>query len=209
MTAPTNASSMQLWQGITQTPDIVAHFRGIFNKAAFTVTETGETFTATHHGDRITLAEGIDPNADFTVPLQLENVQRLAAQTRDGRIPPAEAWRIAQVLFTPLTQTTLKNPVLSVNWVRWVAGVENLIHVHLVNPEGGDAATHTLLYTGDQWVVLPGLHGQARRVYRLTPEQSLDYQRHVFHAIQQNNLGGWWSFARWYRAWRQDVSVSD
>ncbi len=206
--APTKPTSMQLWQSIAQTPQIVEYFRGIFNKAAFTVAETGETFTATHHGDRVTFAEGIDPGADFTVPLQLENVQRLAAQTTDGRIPPAESWRIAQVLFTPLTQTTLRNPLMSNNWLRWMAGVESVIHVHLISPEGGEAATHTLKYENAEWTVLAGLHGNARRVYRLTPEQSLDYQRQVFKAIQQNSMGGWWSFARWYRAWRQAVSVS-
>lgn len=206
MSASTRASSMQLWQSITQTPEIVGYFKGIFNKLAFTVAETGETFTATHLGDRVTFAEGLDPKADFTVPLHLENVQRLAAQTREGRIPAAESWRIAQVLFTPLTQSTLRNPVLSVNWIRRLAGVESLIHVYLISPEGGEAATHTLIYAGDQWVVLSGLHGKARRVYRLSPEQSLDYQRHVFLAMQQNSFAGWMRFARWYRAWRQAVS---
>jgi len=206
MSASTGATSMQLWQSITQTPEIVGYFKGIFNTLAFTVAETGETFTATHHGDRVTFAQGLDPKADFTVPLHLENVQRLATQTREGRIPAAESWRIAQVLFTPLTQSTLRNPVLSVNWIRRLAGVESLIHVYLISPEGGEAATHTLIYAGDQWVVLPGLHGKARRVYRLSPEQSLDYQRQVFKAMQQNAFTGWLAFARWYRAWRQAVS---
>ena len=208
MSAPTTASSMNLWQSITQTPEIVEYFRGVFNKAAFTVAESGEQFTATHHGDRVTFAEGIDPTADFVVPLHLENVQRLATQTRDGKIPPAESWRIAQVLFTPLTQTTLRNPVMSKNYLRLLAGVESVIHVYLISPEGGEAATHTLLYAGNQWLVLPGLHGKAKRVYRLTPTQSLDYQRHVFAAMQQNAFGGWMKFASWYRGWRKAVSVT-
>lgn len=207
MTAPANTSSMAVWQGISQTPEIVDYFRGIFNKAAFTVAETGEAFTATHHGDRVTLSEGIDPAADFTVPLHLENVQRLAAQTRDGRIPPGESWHIAETLFTPLTQTTLQNPVLSVGWIRRLAGVESLIHVYLISPDGADLATHTLVHADGQWLVLAGLHGKARRTYRLTPEQSLAYQRRVFAAVQRNRVSEWWSFARWYRQWRKGVSV--
>ena len=203
--APT--PSIAVWQRITQTPEIVDYFRGLFHKAAITVAETGEAFTVTHHGDRLTLADGLDPKADFTVPLRLENIERLAAHTKDGRISRGESWRIAAVLFTPLTETTLRNPVLSTGWIRWLAGVEDRIHVHLVNPEGNDVASHTLEYADGRWLVHAGLQGTAKRTYRLTPEQSLDYQRKVFAAIQENSAGGWWRFARWYRDWREAVSA--
>jgi hypothetical protein len=150
-----------------------------------------------HLGDRLTLTSGLDPAADFTVPLGVENIERLAASTKGGRISPTESWLIAAVLFTPLTETTLRNPVMSSRWVRWLAGVEDRIHVHLVKPGGDDVASHTLEYDHGQWRVRAGLHGAAGRIYRLTPEQSLDYQRKVFAAMQANSLGGWWRFARW------------
>lgn len=200
-------NALAVWQGITQTPEIVEYFRGLFDKAAITVAETGEAFTVTHLGDRLTLTSGIDPSADFTVPLRLENIERLAVSTKDGRISPGESWRIAAALFTPLTETTLRNPVMTSRWVRWLAGVEDLIHVHLVNPDGDEVTSHTLEFTSGQWRVRGGVHGAARRTYRLTPEQSLDYQRRVFAAMQANSLGGWWRFARWYREWREAVSV--
>lgn len=203
-----DASSIQVWRGITQTPEIVQYFRGLFHRMAFTIAETGEAFTATHSGDAITLAEGADPAADFTVPLHLANIQSLASHTADGRISPQESWRIAAVLFTPLTQATLRNPVMSKTWIRRLAGVEDVIHVRLVNPAGQEEATHTLVHAAGQWLVLAGLHGTARRTYRLTPEQSLDYQRHAFEAITQDSLGGWWRFAQWYRRWREAVSAT-
>ena len=199
-------SSIEVWRGITQTPDIVEYFRGLFDRISFTVAETGEAFTATHHGDALTFSEGVDAAADFTVPLQVENIQRLAAHARAGRIDAAESWRIAAVLFTPLTQATLRHPVMASTWIRRLAGVEDLIHVHLIDPNGQQQATHTLAYAARQWVVLPGLHGVARRSYRLTPDQSLDYQRHVFAAMKRNSLAAWWQFAGWYRRWREAVS---
>jgi hypothetical protein len=201
-------AAIDVWRGITQTPEIVDYFRGLFHTMAFTVAETGEAFTATHEGPAVTLRAGADPTADFTVPLRLENIERLAAHTHDGRISPDESWRIAAVLFTPLTRVTLENPVMASNWVRRLAGVEDLIHVKLVNPAGHDEAVHTLVYASRQWLVLSGLHGRAARTYRLTPEHSLDYQRRVFAAMQQNTMAGWWGFARWYRRWRAAVSSS-
>jgi hypothetical protein len=201
-------AAIDVWRGITQTPEIVDYFRGLFHTMAFTVAETGEAFTATHEGAAVTLRTGADPAADFTVPLRLENIERLAAHTHDGRITPDESWRIAAVLFTPLTRVTLQNPVMASNWVRRLAGVEDLIHVRLVNPGGQEEAAHTLVYASRQWMVLPGLHGRASRAYRLTPEQSLDYQRQVFAAMQLDTMAGWWRFARWYRSWRAAVSTN-
>ena len=63
-------SSIEVWRSITQTPDLVEYFRGLFDRISFTVAETGEAFTATHHGDALTFSEGVDAAADFTVPLQ-------------------------------------------------------------------------------------------------------------------------------------------
>ena len=60
------------------------------------------------------------------------------------------------MLFTPLTRVTLQTPVLSTNWRRKLAGVEDLTHVYLINPSGEEAANHTLIYVKGQWLVLEG-----------------------------------------------------
>ena len=107
----------------------------------------------------------------------------MVEHAKDGIIDPEESWRILDVLFTPLTKVTLQNPVLSVNWLRKLAGVEDLTHVNLINPKGQEASKHTLIYVKGQWLVLKGLHGKPRRTYRMSPEQSLEYQKKIFDNI--------------------------
>jgi hypothetical protein len=200
-------SAMSVWQNILQTPELVAYFQGIFNHVGIQVIETGEQFTVTHTGTQIIFAPGITPAVDFVIPITLVNVQNLVSYTRDGQIDPVEAWRIVQVLFTPMTQATLQTPVLADPLIHKLAGVEATMHVYLLNPGGGEAATHTIAFEKGEWHVTPGLHGTPRRIYRLTPEQALEYQRHIFQATQQNALWTWCQFALWYRRWRQAVSV--
>jgi hypothetical protein len=199
-------SALQMWQNIVQTPEIVAYFDGVFQRAGIKVEETGEQFTVTHTGGQITFVPGIAPDVDFVVPLRLDNVQNLVGHTLDGKIDPGESWRIVQVLFTPMTQATLRTPMLVNPWMLRLAGVEERIHVHLLYPNGGDAATHTLIYENGRWRVLSGLHGAAQRTYHLTPAQALDYQRHVAQAIRQDSFRAWLQFALWYRQWRPAVS---
>lgn len=195
-------SAIQIWSAIGQTPELVSYFEGVFTKAGIVVEETGEAFTVMHHGDNIAFAPGLAGDVEFVVPVHLENVTRLAAHARDGKFDAEESWRIVQVLFTPLTRAALQSPLVTRNWLRKLAGVETLIHVHLLHPNGGDSATHTLAFAGNQWLVLPGLFGAPQRTYRLTPAQALDFQRHLYQALKTNTLGSWWQFANWYRQWR-------
>lgn len=208
MTGETAAqgSAMAAWANIVQTPALIDYFKGLFNKAVVTVEETGETFTVTHTGTDIQFAPGAEQSVDFQVPLKLENITNLVQHAADGEIDAAESWRIVCVLFTPLTQAALSNPIVTKNWLRKIAGVESLIHVHLLNPSGEDAATHTLAFAADQWLVIPGLHGNPGRVYQLNTDQALEFQRQLFSTMQSNSSGAWWQFANWYREWRPSVS---
>ncbi len=201
-------SAMQVWSEIVQTPGITSYFEGVFTRAGITVEETGESFTVINHGDRITFEPGLQNDLDFVVPLKQENITNLWKHAADGVIDAEESWRIVQVLFTPLTRAALQSPTIRRNWLRVLSGVESVIHVHLLNPSGADAATHTLAYAGGQWLVIPGLHGVAERTYRLTPEQALTFQRKIYAALKTDTLGGWWQFAAWYRDWRNGVSTT-
>ena len=202
-------SSLQYWENILQTPELVQYFHGIFNDLGVTVEETGESFTIHHTGTAFKFEQGIiKDKVDFIVPIKLQNIENMARHAKDGKISANESWRILDFLFTPLTKVTLQTPVLSVNWRRKLAGVEDLTHVYLINPSGGEASSHTLIYVKGQWLVLKGLHGSPRRTYRMTPEQSLGYQREIFSAMQKNTLWAWWKFARYYKKWRQSCSVT-
>ncbi|MCX6044054.1 MAG: hypothetical protein NT075_02995 [Chloroflexi bacterium] len=200
-------SAMARWQAILQTPALVAYFRGVFNQIGIQVVETGEQFTVAHTGEQITFAPAIHSTVDFVVPVTVAQVQNLVNAASDGQIDADEAWQIVQVLFTPMTKATLQTPVLADPLIQKLAGVEDLLHIYLLNPSGGEAATHTLTFAKGQWQVTPGLHGTPRRIYRLTPEQALLYQRRIFQAAQQNALWTWCQFALWYRQWRQTVST--
>ena len=203
--------AMQKWSTIVQTPELMDYFRDVFSKAGVTVegsnqAEAKEEFTVVNDGNGFTFHAGIDADVEFIVPLKQENVGNLLTFASDGQFDAHESWRIVQILFTPLTRAALQSPTVRRNWIRVLAGVEPVIHVHLVDPNGGDAVRHTLAYAGDQWLVLSGLHGTAKRTYWLSPEQALTFQRQLYKSLKDDTLGGWWQFANWYREWRMTVS---
>ena len=203
------SSSLKTWESILQTPELINYFNGIFNHLGVVIDETGESFTIHHTGDAFIFEEGIiNDKVDFIVPLQVENIKNMVRHSEDGKISENESWRILDVLFTPMTRVTLETPVLSVNWRRKLAGVEDLTHVYLLNPSGKEASSHTLIYVKGQWLVLKGLHGSPRRIYRMTPTQSIEYQRAIFSAMQKDTLWGWWKFAKFYKKWRKTCSVN-
>jgi len=202
-------SSLGKWEKILQTPELLNYFNGVFENLGIKIKETGESFTIQHQGDRFYFENGIiEENVDFIVPLELQNIENMVKHAKDGQISADESWRILNVLFTPMTRVTLQTPVLAVNWRRKLAGVEDLTHVYLLNPSGEEASIHTLVYVKGQWLVLKGLHGDARRIYRMTPDQSLEYQRKVFSAMKKNSLWNWWKFSIWYKKWRKTCSVN-
>ena len=66
---------------------------------------------------------------------------------------------------------------------------------------------NTLVYVKGQWLVLKGVHGNARRIYKMTPEQSIEYQTKIFSAMKKNSLWNWWNFSSWIKNWRKTCSV--
>ena len=91
----------------------------------------------------------------------------------------------------------MKNPVLTENRKRKAAGIEDLIHVYLIFADGKTAAAHTLIYAADQWVVIDGLVGAPKRVFKLNHHEALDYQSNVFDAIQKDTKKDWLTFVKW------------
>lgn len=200
--------AIEVWSDIVQTPEIVGYFDGVFAKAGVHVIESNEEFTVIHQGDGFTFHQGIDKDVEFTVDLTQEQILNLWKNTASGDIDLEESWRIVQVLFTPLTRAALQSPTVRRNWLRVLAGVEKVIHVHLISPSGQPAATHTLAYAGSQWLVIPGLYGKAERTYHLSPTDALAFQRQLYAALKDDSYGAWWRFANWYREWRIKVSIT-
>ena len=201
-------SFMKSWENIVQTSEVVDYFNGVFEKIGISIEETGEYFTVYHQGDTITLNPSIDPNSDFIVPLKAQHIRNMISHSEDGIITSEESWRILCLLFTPLTKATLQTPILSVNWRRMLAGVEDLTHVYLISPDNQEANKHSLIYVKGQWLVLEGLHGETRRTYRMDESESLLYQRNIFSAMKDDSFIGWMQFGLWYKRWRKTVSIT-
>ncbi|HJM12987.1 MAG TPA: hypothetical protein QF641_00665 [Candidatus Thalassarchaeaceae archaeon] len=200
-------SALEVWRMIPQTPEVVGFFTGIFDVIGVTIAETGEELTVAIEGDAIRIDPGLPEKPDFVVPIAWQNVENMVAHADDGMIDPREAWRIVSVLFTSLTQATLRNPIMSNNMMRRVAGVEDIAHVYLIAPDGKEANCHTLIYVKGQWLVISGLYGEPKRTFRMTAEDSIEYQRKVFSAIKKNTMIEWFRFSSWYKKWRKGVSI--
>ena len=201
--------AVDLWQQVVQTDEIVEFFTDVFDVIGITIEETGEEITVRIGDGRIDIEPGLPEKCDFLVPLKMENITNMVAHAEGGSLDEFAAWRIASVLFTPLTRETLKNPVMSNGILRRLGRVEDLIHVRLVGPDREQVASHTLAFTAGQWLVMEGLHGQPKRAFTLTGEQCVTYQRQVFKAIRANNMFAWTRFMRWYLKWRPGMSVSE
>ena len=199
--------AVDLWRAVAQTDELVDFFTGMFEVMGITIEETGEELTLRVGEGKVHIEPGLPDRSDFLVPLKMENVTNMVSHAADGRLDAFETWRIASVLFTPLTRETLKNPVMSRGMLRRLARVENLIHVRLLGPEAEQVASHTLVFACSQWLVIEGLHGQARRTFDMTGEECVTYQKQVFKAMKANSIMGWIRFARWYGKWRSSASV--
>ena len=202
-----NGRAIDLWRAVAQTDELLDFFTGMFDVIGVTIEETGEELTVSVEEGRVRIEPGLPDEYDFLVPLKLENVTNMARHAADGSLDEFEAWRIASVLFTPITRETLKNPVMSNGILRKLARVEDLIHVQLLGPQAEQVASHTLAFAGSQWLVIEGLHGQARRTFTMTGDECVTYQKRVFTAMKSNSILGWLRFARWYFKWRSSAST--
>jgi hypothetical protein len=202
-------SAREAWQPLLDNPGMAEFFDGIFLHLGVRVEETGEELTVHHKGDHFTLETGIDPDAvEYIVPIRLENVANLLSHGADKAVDPDEAYRILAVMFTPMTEATLaKSPVIRSKRLRRIAGVEELLHVELIAPSGEVANSHTLAFSGGQWLVIPGLYGDAERTFHMEVDAAAEYQRHIYAAMVADSGKEWRAFARWYNDWREDVST--
>jgi hypothetical protein len=203
------ASSLQQWQTVTQDPRVIGFFKGTFERAGVRVIDTGESFTCIHRGDRVDFEPTLNESTtDFTVELQSSQVQRFASAAASGDLDALAQYRAVKALFTPATQATLRTPMLANPILRRLAGIESLIHVRLESPAPAeeDHTTHTLIHASSQWMVIPGLHGRARRTFDLSVADAVVYQRRVFKALKRDSLPSWIAFGAWYLRWRPSVS---
>lgn len=203
------ATSLEQWRTVTQDPRVIGFFKGTFERAGVRVTDTGESFTCIHRGDRVEFEPTLNESTtDFTVEIQSSQVQRFASAAASGDLDALAQYRAVRALFTPATRATLRAPMLANPILRRLAGIESLIHVRLTSPAPAEEehTTHTLVHASGQWLVIPGIHGRARRSFELSVDDAVVYQRHVFRALKRDSWPSWLAFGAWYLRWRTTVS---
>jgi hypothetical protein len=204
-------SSMEKWQSAMHPPQAVEFFRGLFRRAGVRVVDTGEGFTATHLGDRIEFADGIDDDAvDFTVEIESSQVDLLLADIADGHLDEREQYRIMSHLAAPAARGAFRRPVIRNALLRnilfKIGRADMLMHVRLMPPPGEpETAGYTVMYVDGQTLVVPGFHGRVKHEYRLAVADATEFQRRLLAARRKNRLRGWLMFARWYGALRRRV----
>lgn len=201
-------SVKKAWEPLLDQPGLAFYFSGVFESLAVTIEETGEQITVLHHGNRFELRDGIsEVVTDYSVTLKLANIRNMAEHGKDGKIDDYESYRIMSVLFTPLARAALENPMMNKSFAMKMADIENHAHVYLESPTNDEYIAHTLIFLNKKWMVIEGIHGNAKRVFRMSPDQTLEYQRAVFAAQKENTRRAWKKFMKFYLDWREFVSV--
>lgn len=199
--------SMKAWENLLNKPKLAEYFSGVFEKIGIHVVDTDERFTVHHKGDHFTLAEGAtSAGVDYFVPINSQNIKNMAQHGKDAEIDMDESFRIMSVLFTPMTASSLNHPIMKRSVFGKIPGIENLMHVYLVHPNGQEIAEHTLIYINKEWVVAAGALGTSKRTFRMTPDDALTYQREFFKTMKKNRTKDWRKFRKWYKQWRAGVS---
>lgn len=203
-----NESIKELWKPLLSQAGLANYFSGIFESLGIQIEETGEKVTILHLNSHFEMIEGVDEDkVDYYVSLKLENITNMSAHGADGQIDANESYRIMRVLFTPLTKSALENPMMNKSFAQKMAHIENHIHVYLESPAKDEYVAHSLIYINKKWVVIEGIHGDAKRIFRMSPNETIEYQREVFKAQKINTRKSWKTFLKFYLKWRETVSV--
>ncbi len=211
--ATPSGSALEKWKSLALSPNVIGLFKGLFEKLGVRIIDTTEELTCIHCGDRVEFVAGVDKDAvDFTAEIYAFQADRLAEHAASGDIDDLERFRIARALFIRSftgRRNILSNPLMS-NFIlqRLVRG-KNLIHVHLVSPDPqqDEDATFTLIYINKRWLVVPGLHGEPKRIFRVSVENAVGLQKQLFAGIKAGNWREWLKIAKWYVDWREKVEV--
>jgi len=196
------------WASLLSQKKLATYFSGMWEKLGITVEETKEQITVIHKGDHFELKDGIDENnVDYSVVLKLENITKMVKHGADGEIGEYESFRIMGTLFTSFARSSLTHPMMNKSFLMKLAHIENHAHVYLNSPTNDEFFAHTILFVNKKWMVIEGIHGDAKRVFKLNPEQAIVYQREAFAAQKGDTKKSWRKFKKFYLKWRNTVST--
>ena len=206
-TVPDSLSVKKHWEPILKESKLAIYFSGMWESLGVTIDETGEKITVLHKGDHFELVDGVNEDSvDYSVKLRLFDVKNAASYAAEGGINSDESFRIMKTLFTPFVRASLQHPMMNKSGQMKLAGIENHVHVYLRGPNEGQVASHTMIFINKQWVVIEGIHGEAKRVFNITVDQAIEYQKAAFEAKKVDTKKSWKKYKMWYLKWRKTVS---
>jgi|TARA_R110000737_G_scaffold151521_1_gene180817 hypothetical protein len=206
-TVPDSLSVKKYWEPILKESKLATYFSGMWESLGITIEETGEKITVLHQKDHFDLVNGVNEDGvDYSITIKLFDVRNMASHGQDGGINADESFKIMKTLFTPFVQASLKHPMMNKSGQMRLAGIENHVHVYLRGPNEGQVATHTMIFINKRWVVMEGIHGDAKRVFNMTVDQAIEYQKAAFDAKKKDTRKSWKKYKLWYLKWRKTVS---
>ena len=202
-------SAKEIWKPILQDAEVAKYFSGMWESLGITVVETQEKLTVTHDGDHFSLKDGIDVNAvDYNIDLVGKSVVDMGKYGEDGKIDAHESFKIMGTLFTPFVRASMQHPMMQKEWQMNIAGLEKHVHVYLQGPTKADVVTHTMIFINKEWMVIEGIHGNAKRVFEITVDDAIEYQRVGFKAKKEDSRKSWKVYKKFYLKWRKKVSYN-
>lgn len=202
------SENLNCLQELAQRPSAVHWFKGLFHRVHIKLTDTGEEFTVTHLGDAVRVEPGLLGEANFVIPLEAQNLKNLASFFTDDSIDAREEYRIVKFMLRPCLEAALALPILQNSAFKRAVRVDTHWQEALLDPDGNEDEQLTIVNVNNQWLILPGYHGRPQRRLVMRPDQILEYQRRVFEAAERNSLPCWLEVGKWYRTWRDQVSVA-
>jgi hypothetical protein len=188
------------WEELTNKEFLIEFFDGSFSNMGVRVQETGEEITIQHHGDRLDIVEGVNPDeTDYVIDISTQDIRNMVSYATDGKITDTEAYPILSYMFTSITSLTLQNESMLENVPGFVKRKDNNIHVTLHSPDHTASVSHSILYLNKEWIVVPGLRGTPKRIYNMEVSDAMEYQRRVQEAITTDTRAGWKAFNKWYK----------
>src|SRR3989304_5043866 len=109
----TMSANLNYLQDLTKKRSAVDWFKGLFKQAHLELADTGEKFTILHHGDHVEVVEGLrGEKPNLVIPLESENIRRLADAFSDNSIDSQEQYRIVKFMLKPCLKAALVMPML-------------------------------------------------------------------------------------------------
>jgi hypothetical protein len=202
-----SGSALEKLRGLEQPADVVLLFKDMFDRVGLQILDSDERFTCIHKGNKITFEDGIDEDSvDFCVSIYSYQIDRFIADVKIGYKDPLSHFRLAREFFRfPQHggKSLLNNPILTNSTFRKLIHSKNLLH----NKDEESDATYTVFFVNGSWNLASGLVGDPERVFRLSVDDALELNRHIFTASRDTKLTDMPKLAKWYVDWRDRVEV--